>query len=498
MRSKNRSNHVLFNLIRSLTRSEKRYFKIYNSRNALAVNGVNEKLFAAIDKQETYNEEDLLLQFKNESFVRNFSVAKNRLFTSIMNSLNFYHSNKSELNKLHNFLNEIEILYEKGLFRPCAKLVKKAKNLNDLKGTNAIGIDLCQWELKLLEKDQYQNASEKALSDKIDEYTDLLGKMVLHARVIKLKNLLFKNLYQGKIKSKNIVAFIKNELKEISLLEVKDKKTLHTLFQIKSAWFYANNEPINSLRNAEEYYRLLDKNDHSAIISTLGNIIFLAIQLGQFDKAKTRLFELKVLRANENGRSLEKLEPFYFENISSLELLLKYSEKKLEQALDLIPLISEQLSKYNGQISALKRASFYLNFAHLYIVSGNMKEALKWTNELLNYKRIENNVSVFSDALLLNLLVHSELGNVNFVSRRIRTVERYLYSNKRLNKFEKLFLTFIRKKEKDTTHFKDWKRELSLLSKKDLDDVLIERFDLYAWLESKIQSVSMQEIIKTT
>ena len=62
-KGKTSSDH-LFQLIRSLSRTEKRYFKLYISRHNPKQKGVNEKLFNAIATQPDYDEQKLLERFK--------------------------------------------------------------------------------------------------------------------------------------------------------------------------------------------------------------------------------------------------------------------------------------------------------------------------------------------------------------------------------------------------------------------------------------------------
>ena len=70
-----KSKELLFELIKSLSKSEKRYFKVFTSVHKESNNYV--KLFNAIHDQNEYDEDALIEQFKNEDFIRQFSVAKN-------------------------------------------------------------------------------------------------------------------------------------------------------------------------------------------------------------------------------------------------------------------------------------------------------------------------------------------------------------------------------------------------------------------------------------
>ena len=59
-------NSRVFNLIKSLTKSEKRFFKLSSSLQSGDKNYL--KIFDAIDEQEEYNERLIKERFKNEKF----------------------------------------------------------------------------------------------------------------------------------------------------------------------------------------------------------------------------------------------------------------------------------------------------------------------------------------------------------------------------------------------------------------------------------------------
>ena len=68
----------LFHLIKSLNKSEKRYFKLSVSIQQGEKNYL--RLFDVIDKQEIYNEKEIKTHFSGEVFIRQLDVTKNYLY----------------------------------------------------------------------------------------------------------------------------------------------------------------------------------------------------------------------------------------------------------------------------------------------------------------------------------------------------------------------------------------------------------------------------------
>ena len=106
------SSHALFDLISSLTMSEKRYFKLFSSRHVIGESNDYIHLFNAIDKQNVYSEDVL----KKASYVKNLSQEKNYLYRLVLKSLNAYHSSLNNKSRIFEFLKQVEILFHKVYF----------------------------------------------------------------------------------------------------------------------------------------------------------------------------------------------------------------------------------------------------------------------------------------------------------------------------------------------------------------------------------------------
>ena len=113
----------LFDLIKALTGHEKRYFILFSSFQAGHKKYL--KLYYLLEKQKTYNEEKLIAALKNDPMCKQLAVSKNYLYTMILKSLNSY--NASFKTSFGSSIDTIEILYYKGLYKQCFKIITKLK-----------------------------------------------------------------------------------------------------------------------------------------------------------------------------------------------------------------------------------------------------------------------------------------------------------------------------------------------------------------------------------
>ena len=111
----------LYELIRSMNRSEKGYFKKSGSLHGSNGKSAYTKLFNTIDSMSVYDESELKKKIASEPYAAYLPRAKNYLRSQIMRALRSYHSDISVDGQLKGDLKEIEILYSRGLFKQCNK-----------------------------------------------------------------------------------------------------------------------------------------------------------------------------------------------------------------------------------------------------------------------------------------------------------------------------------------------------------------------------------------
>jgi len=139
-----KSNELLFELIHSLTKAEKRFIKL----NAKFHKGdkVYLSLFDAIAKQKTYNEVELIDAFSGYKFSNQFSVAKNYLQNFILKQLRQFHANHKASIECKNLMIDIELLHLKGQYILAQKLVNKTRKIAELQEMFLVLEELDSWE----------------------------------------------------------------------------------------------------------------------------------------------------------------------------------------------------------------------------------------------------------------------------------------------------------------------------------------------------------------
>jgi hypothetical protein len=508
----NKVSEQLHRLIKSLSKSEKRYFSIYASRHTLGDKNNYLKLFEAIDKQETYNEEAIIHQFRKEAFVKKFSIAKARLYDTIMDSLDAFHANSSIDAQLKKDLHCAEILYKKTLYDQCAKLLLSAKKTATRFERHSSLLEISLWEKRLIETENYAGKSEEDTLTILKEDELISEKIRNFNEYWNIKSRFFMILNkQGKVRNDEELANFKKII-DNTLLKGEDKalstETKYLFHHIYSAYHFGIGDYEKSYRDLVKNVALIESNpdifreEPNIYFSVLTNTIYIGSQLKKFDEV---FANLKKLRATwqelENGKN-EDLEVKLFSTAMSIELSIYCLTGEFEKAIELAPKIDAKLNQYPGKFTKLRIASFCLNIATAYFGVEKYSAALKWTNKLLNDVSIEESRDLHCYAQILSLIIHIELKHDDFIPHAFKSTHRYLSTRNRVYKFENVFLDFVGKilktknREEQTKYYKQLRTELIELEKDPFERVVFENFDFVAWVDSKIKRVPFREIVE--
>ena len=145
----------LFLLIKSLTKAEKRHFKLFSQLHERKNGNRYVKLFDTIEKQKNYNEDDIKKQFEGEKFIDQLTATKNYLYHLILKSLRNYHAEDSIEMRLKSLLMDIEILYTRGLFLQVEKLVAKGIRLALEYDQHVRLMEILFWKERLMGRRNY-------------------------------------------------------------------------------------------------------------------------------------------------------------------------------------------------------------------------------------------------------------------------------------------------------------------------------------------------------
>lgn len=509
--SKPASDH-LFRLIKSLTRAEKRYFKLFASRHTIGEKNDNLVLFEAIDAQSEYDEEKLMKFFKQHTFQNRPAIAKARLYETVLRSLDAYHADSSVDVEIRKLLHFSEILFKKSLYDESYKMLAKAKRLAAEYEKHPALLDIFKWEKKLIEKESYSEKTFEDIAKMLEEDQIAIEKITNYAEFWYIKSRLFILLNkQGKVRDHAELASFKNII-DNTLLKGEDKalsyETRYLYYHIYSAYYFGIGDYKSSHNYIKKHLEVIETNstffkeEPNKYFAVLSNMIYLCTQLRKLKEIPVYLKKLKSISVSFADEMTEDLEIKLFSTSYSAELSLYIQTGMFEKALQLIPSIETGLKKYTDKINKVRAAYFYFNIAIVYFAVGNFSKALYWLNQLLNDNTLDESMDIYCFAKIFNLIIHLEMGNNDLIPYTLKSTLRYLEKRKRIYRFETVFFNFINKIQKAKNNqqteqsYVTLRNELKVLSKDPYEKTVFEYFDFVSWAGSKIQNTSFTTEVK--
>lgn len=475
----------LFSLISSLSKAQKRYIKV-NNTHIIGKKNNYMMLFDALDKMDSYDEEKLLNKFKDTNFIKHLPSEKNYLFELILKNMRSYNTDRTTSFTLQSILQDIYFLSEKGLHEACNKKIKKAKKIAYKYEMFTYLLELIDWERKLM-KDQFHDDIHVRVREQMTEMGEVLELITNEKAYKELYDEIFLTL---KSDFYSISDERKEKLGELVKTELLQNFDLALSLSAKvyyyECWIHYYEvtgdipkcleleRDLIALWDANPEFKEEKLNKYKSAIHNLATGSYAAGDFKVFHEAMSKLRSIP-------ARSIKE-EAQHFQAIYFLELYYYLNHMEFDKALAIAPEISESLNKYGDFINAAKLLNFYYNLAVLYFISEDMDKALEWLNKITEVK-IDTRLDIQHFTRILILIVYYETSEPTVVEYIYGNTYRYLYKNEKINKFERLIFTYVRKLNK-------------LMDKKSMNELLMK---LYEELEEvkreKPNTIGIEETI---
>lgn len=490
----------LFQLIRSLSPSEKRYFKVNSDSKSNYL-----QLFEAIDSQkDDYDEALLKKKYAKKPFVKYLSAEKKQLREQIMKQMRAYHSDAKIDNKINELLQDEAFYRDKGLKSPREKAIAKAKELATKYERFYLLREVLMRNIQFVLEFEKKNLTEPIIN-LINEQKQLT---IVQETALELdsKNKEIFSFYRIGADMANPV--ISNRV-EMLISEIERYRPRLSNYYTLNAWFergYSNYYMLNrdwkmSLECTQREYDLFQKFDHFKIQDAMNYKICLANLVSRALSARDKEWFMKGL----NEQKATPVQSFneegeVFQNVYFQEHLFHINNGEFEKAEELVPTIVKGLKKYAAKINKARLLSFQYNIFVMYFLMHRFKEALQWAEKLLEDKS-EIKQSWKNATILLLPIVHFELEHVDLVENYRRSAYRTLKSKKRIHDFEKLTLKFLQEMplNKHDKNFrpilKKLKSEIENIIKNPATKEIAGMEELKLWAESHLRNAPMTTLL---
>lgn len=495
----------VFSLIKELSMSEKRHFKIFAEKHVIGEQNNYITLFNTLDKEIIEDDDKILKKLEKKGYPTAYiSADKNYLYQLILKSLTHFHAGRNTKIQVQELLIQTEILYQKGLYDQCYKLVQKATKLADKLEDPQVILECNNWTRKVLGPIK----GAEAVYNTIKEAKQIASHTVEELDYLDLYYQTF--ILREKIRRSRDGETIEKleSLMKHELLNEKKPESLFATVKYHQTWaqyHYIQSNHSEEFKHCNDLVEAIESNEFY-----LKNYPFdyLAHKSRQLSVAKFAdkanfpqlLKEFRKLDGSNHTTSKERYN-FQVEYYASMsELAFCIYEEKYQLIYDRIDDIRKDVKQFDRFMKNSAKLTFHYLFAYIYVAVGEPKKALKEVNTIINDYKVEDRPDLFHFARLLNLIVHFELENVSLIPYLHKSTENFFKKNDTLYPFEHLIMKFFKNvtEDKNSKMLQDdlqaLLNKMNTLKRGSSNTAASLYFNIEKWIESKVSGKKMMEI----
>lgn len=503
----NRSTDILFQLIKSLEKAEKRHFKLYIKRSSSREDLKIIKLFDAIDKGKDYDEKTILNKLPGVEKPQ-YANLKAHLYKELLASLRLLKSSDSIDLQLHEQLDFARILYNKGLYLQSLKILDKVKELAKNYHQESFLIQVISLEKKI--ETLHITRSGEGAADKLTAEADVVNRQ--RNEITALSNLALQ-LYQWYVKhgharnmkdEKGVRQFFKQNLPPnaggfngfYQLLYLYQSYCWYAFIRQDFLMYYRYSRKWADLFNNEPLMITVETGHYIKGMHNLLTANFNLRNFKQFDKYLGR-FERFTFSKPANQHDNFRMQAFVY--LTSARINQHLMKGTFGEGLKMVPAIEAGLEEFDMYIDRHRVLVIQYKTALLYFGNGNYNESIDYLQQIINGP-VDMRIDLQCYARLLHLMAHFEMGNDAIIDSLIKSVFRFMSRMENLTPVEEAIFRFLRNNvyesaEKLKPDLKKLLKQVKQFEKNRYETRVFSYLDIISWIEGKVFDKPMSQVV---
>ena len=486
----------LYQLVKSLTGMEKRYFKVFAKRHVSGESTKYEVLFDLYDAQPDdveYDEAKFKNGLKAKGIGKNLPDEKKNLQEMIMKAMRAYHSETTVDHQLSDLLAD-EIFYKKKRLNDLRrKTIDKGKQIAEKYGRHNTLLALKEREVMMrIELDQDHLAYIAATVEL--EQQALTDKITTISRLWAISNWFFIKYRTGANKTVEFWEEAAERMADPVFAGYKPGLSYRAdlyYYKIRSIYAILKEDAVANNLNQQLVYDLYErKYPEQQIDNKIGYKIALynhmhsLIAVKEYARVEELLGHAASIKADDEDEAGED-----FQNVVFYRMQLYNYSGEFEKVVAMIPEIKKGLKQYKKKINKARELSIYGSIATAYMMIGRWAEVIEYT-EMIIMDKSEARMDVKYSCMMRQLVAYYESGNYDILIYQLRNVERLLKKRGVCGDGETFFFKVLSQLLKQGKEYlkKNEKQIEANLPMLDSDR------EIRIWLQSRLTGKSMREV----
>jgi hypothetical protein len=503
----NRSADILFQLIKSLEKAEKRHFKLYIKRSSAKENLKIVRLFDAIDKLREYDEAGLLKKMPGVTKPQ-LANLKTHLYKQVLASLRLLKRTDSLDLQLNEQFDYAHILYKKGLFIQSLRILDRAKDIAKANQKfnflpQIISLEKRIESLHITHSMQDRAELLSAEANEVSRHIDMVAR--LSNLALQLYSWYIRHGHARNEKDeKGVKKFMKENLPPGVWEQTGFYERLY-LYQSYTWYAFIRQDFLQYYRYAQKWVDLFRQQSFMIRVETghyikgLHNLLNAHFDLRNFRPFERTLRQFEKLAQTERVKDHDNFRIQAFIYISIAKINQHFMLGTFRQGVSLVAGIEEKLDKYGLFIDRHRVLVLNYKIAMLYFGSGDYNTCIDYLQRIINDKAdLRYDLQCYTR--LLHLLAHYELDNEEIIESLIKSVYRFMAKRENLSVIEEAMFRFLRRSFRVSAsqlkpELEKFLHTIKHLEKNRFQTRTFAYLDIISWVESKVYEKSMSVII---
>lgn len=467
----------LFQLIKALSKNEKKFFTQYVNLYEKGASPTYLKLFEYLNNEENYSEEKVFRKFRDPAFKKNYSVTRHYLKNLIIKTLRHSEITSREEADLGVFILDIKRLLSKGLIPMAKKMIEKIKAdaLSDEKFHDAL--QCISMQRSLISMGYYRYEPEVTLDALDDEEERVLDKMK------QLRQVMNATIHIYSLMHYELSALPDEVVKQIHQLGTRkylqdfdsltSAKAKHTFLHFWTLYYDSQGDYRKSMEFSQKKLDFVkgDNLPPSASVNWLilahSHCLTNEMLTGDCSLFEEQLYFLEKLELKSSFHDAERF--LALAQFSMLYYIKYFDEKKLAYYLNYT---REGLTRLAPFIRRFAAYTLRTIMAYAYLKLKKLDECWSEVNDLMSLTNGETRRDFAGHVRLINLMLRYEMKEYNYVSYLLKSTYRFFVNYLYTKPAHKFMIGYLKEAMKAPNQ-----RALTELNKNYLQILRTLRFD---------------------
>ncbi len=498
----------VFQLVKSLSKAEKRAFRLYAKRIQDDSDLLYLRLFDIMDRQKVLNEKELKEKVGDLTGSR-YSNLKRHLYKQILITLRLLLKDKKANIKIREYIDFAYVLYGKGLYMPALDILEKAKKIAVKHHTDFSLLTIVEIE-KMIHSRHITRSQSESVEKMLSEASKLADTVRNRVKLSNLRLVMHKfYIEQGHARNKEEQEMVTERFKEqLPSWELEDLGLMEKVYLYQSyVWYYyIINDFENCLIYSKKWVELfqssreLQLRDVNLYLRGFHYLLTSCFNLRLVREFKLYHLELEDFRKTNYAKFDNNTQITSFLYAHGARMNLHFLQGTFDEGVKGIGKTLNRINRYRSKLDEHKILVLYYKISWMYLGNQIPHKAIEYLDQIIAMSRRSLRDDIQSYARLMYMMAIYDMEEYDMIPQKNLAFKKFFEQIKDKNEVQitiyRLFQEIARTPlfERKAV-FKKYYTQLLKFESSPYEKRAFLYLEILPWLQGKIEGKELSKVI---